>query len=348
MRFRLALIVAAIASIIGGPVAAQHWATRDLCDVSDVAVFDSAFKPASRSEIEAAGERIPNGVGRFWRIKSVDGAVSYLWGTFHSSHPRILDLPPPVTDAVRGARVVALEIDPIAPTRRIYERDLARSDWFRPMRSQADLVGDGLSAEILEWIRQRSHGMGWGREAPDRLTLGAVGELLLSDPCDDFTAGVYPVQDGRIQMLAHIAGAQILPLEARGRIKSRLDAAGQEELAMDFLSVYGSYLNPDQTRQSRATAIALYLGGQIGTMMAWDRSYVTSILKDRGRAHDRVNAWLLDERNGQFTEAAREALEIGGVFMAVGAFHLPGEAGMVALLREAGFDVTRIPLPGER
>lgn len=332
---------------IAGPGQAQHWATRAVCDVSDIAVFDDAFAPATRTEIENAAARIPNGVGRFWRITAPNGAVSYLWGTMHSSDPRILDLPQEVEDAIEAARVVVLEIDPIAPTRRIYERDLARSDWFRPARSNVDLVEDGLPSEILEWIRQRTHGIGWGRKAPERLTFGALAELLLSDPCDDFSAGIIPIQDSRIQTLALVEGAGILALEETGRIKARLDRPDQDEFAIDFLSVYGSYLNPEIRWQDRATVFALYLSGRIGAMMAWDRSYVSLILQDNGRAVDRVNAYLLDERNRGFVAAAEEALQSGDVLVAVGAFHLPGEAGMVALLRNAGFEVTRIRLPGE-
>ena len=40
-------------------------------------------------------------------------------------------------------------------------------------------------------------------------------------------------------------------------------------------------------------------------------------------------------------------LRTGGVFMAIGSYHLPGEAGMIELLRREGFRVTRIPLAGE-
>ncbi len=37
---------------------------------------------------------------------------------------------------------------------------------------------------------------------------------------------------------------------------------------------------------------------------------------------------------------AEPLLEEGGLFIAVGALHLPGKKGLVALLREAGYTVT--------
>ncbi|MDA7429660.1 TraB/GumN family protein [Primorskyibacter aestuariivivens] len=340
------VLVAIALMLVGLPAFAQGWATRDVCDVPEVAVFESAFAPATEDDIKTAADHMPNGVGRLWRIEAPNGAVSHLWGTMHVTDPRILDLPDRVLDLIDNARVVALEIDPIMPSRRAYERDLRRADWFRNGRSDVDLSDSALPADVLEWIRQRSHGLGWGRNAPDRLTLGAVAELLLSDPCDDFAAGILPVQDGRIQMLGMIAGAEILALEEAMRIKHQLDG-GEGDFAIDFLLVYGSYLNPETKWQDRATSFALYLEGRIAEMMAWDRAYVSDVLGDGGRAIDRVNAYLLDARNHAFVDAAESALQQGGVFIAVGCFHLPGAQGMVALLRERGFTVTRVPVPGE-
>jgi uncharacterized protein YbaP (TraB family) len=41
-------------------------------------------------------------------------------------------------------------------------------------------------------------------------------------------------------------------------------------------------------------------------------------------------------------DAAGPLLDEGGVFIAVGALHLSGEKGLVALLREAGYTVTPV------
>ena len=50
--------------------------------------------------------------------------------------------------------------------------------------------------------------------------------------------------------------------------------------------------------------------------------------------------YFLDQRNSNMLATALPELEAGGVVMAVGAFHLPGEAGLIALLRQAGFEVS--------
>jgi len=60
-----------------------------------------------------------------------------------------------------------------------------------------------------------------------------------------------------------------------------------------------------------------------------------------------TNGYLVDERNRNFLAHARPELDKGGLVMAIGNFHLPGTAGMVELLRRAGYRVDRVVLPGE-
>ena len=332
--------------LLAAGVEAQDWATRAVCDVPEVAVHDEVFAPASPEELERAARQTPNPVGRFWRLTSPEGAVSHLWGTMHSANPHVLKLPDIVKQRLADARVVALEIDPILPSRAAYDAQFDRNGWYRQGR-EASLAESGIHPEVLDWIRLRTAGLGWGRDAPEALTPGGLAELLLSDPCNDFSFGTLPVQDGLIQTLAMIAGAEILSLERPDRIKRHLDQPKNQAFAVDFLNVYGGYLDPATTWQERATAIALYLRGEVGVAMAWDRAYMAALLGDGGAALDRVNRYLLDTRNRQFVDKIRNELDAGGVLIAVGNFHLPGEAGMIELLRADGFTVTRIPLPGE-
>ena len=49
---------------------------------------------------------------------------------------------------------------------------------------------------------------------------------------------------------------------------------------------------------------------------------------------------LIDKRNANMAERALPHLNAGSVLIAVGAMHLPGEAGLVHLLRERGFEIT--------
>ena len=50
---------------------------------------------------------------------------------------------------------------------------------------------------------------------------------------------------------------------------------------------------------------------------------------------------MLDNRNEVMVERMQELLETGNAFIAVGAAHLPGKSGILKLLTEQGYQVSR-------
>ena len=56
---------------------------------------------------------------------------------------------------------------------------------------------------------------------------------------------------------------------------------------------------------------------------------------------------IIEDRNQQFLKAMRRPLDAGGAVIAVGAFHLPGDAGILAGLAAAGYRVERVQVAGE-
>ncbi|MEL6648571.1 MAG: TraB/GumN family protein, partial [Pseudomonadota bacterium] len=265
----------------------------------------------------------------------------------HSSLPIILRLPDEVMDTIDAARVVATEVDYTQQSRPELARAYTSYDRYRD-DAQISVLDMELPQHLLDWTRARLVGLGWGEEAFDYLSPAAVAELMLSDPCGDFAAGIYPIQDDRIQMLGALAGAEILSLEEPRALFKKLNDDKNLGLTRAMIAVYANYLSQDITRETLATSYALYLQGRIGEMMAWDELYFSQTYPDEGSDWlARTNDYLLRERNEIFLDAAMEDLREGGVFMAVGTYHLPQSYGLVAMMREAGFAVERVPLDGE-
>lgn len=342
------LIALLCAACLALPAQAQSWATQELCDVREPRVHDEVFEPFGRSELQSAAAEIPNGIGRFWRITSPEGAVSHLWGTFHSNHPLILDLPQPLMDTIGSARIVAVEAN---------FSDVSRAELTRLFNNehrwleQGDVAFDALElpSELEAWIRDRFIALGWRWDGPDILNLPAIADTLLGDPCTDFTSGLYPVQDFRIQLLGVLAGAQILGLEDNMRFYTRFEGGRDTDTLKAMIARYGAYLNPDITPEDYATGFGLYLEGRLGEWMAWDHIYLDQLFPGGQGAEWTAlsDAYLLTERNVDFVNAALPELERGGVLIAVGSFHLPGRTGMIRLMRGAGYTVERIALEGE-
>lgn len=337
------------ASLAALPAQSQDWATHDVCFPDKLELFEDTLAPFKLADLEAAAQTIPNATGRYWQITSPGGAVSHLWGTMHANDPRILALPDRVEADIRAARVVALETDFIFTSRADYARfasaeEIVRQDYL-PFRFGVL----GLPPEIESWIRMRTDGIGWGDDAPDYLTLAGLASLILGDPCSDFAAGTYPSQDSLIQTLGAMEGAGILALEPPDDFMDTLSDPQNFELTRALIAIYGAYLNPERTAQSTATGYALYLRGQLGVSMLVDRGYILEIYGDNqgGDWLALTNGYLVEQRNQTFLTNALPALEQGGVFMAIGGFHLPGDTGMIALLRKQGFTVERIAVTGE-
>jgi uncharacterized protein len=83
--------------------------------------------------------------------------------------------------------------------------------------------------------------------------------------------------------------------------------------------------------------------------MEWNRLYLDRLLGAEKAARTRALAdgYLIGERNRQFARGLARHLDRGGALVAVGSFHLPGDEGLIALLRQAGYRVDRVPVPGE-
>lgn len=344
MRYVALILLLAFA----GQTHAQDWATHSVCDIGTPQVHPEVFTPASFDDLKHAARSIPNGVGRYWRITSPEGKISYLWGTIHSNDPLLLALPETVENQIEASRLVAVESDLVASSRPAYHA-LVQSDYLWSALSDSGFDDLAIPDEVKGWIRNRFDGIGWGAEMPDILKLAVVAEFLLSDPCGDFAQGIYPIQDSRIQMLGAIAGAGILGLEDPRAFYHRLTDGRSAKLTEAIIAVYGSYLDPSRSQANSASTAALYLQGELGLWMAWEAAHFANMFEDgRGATWLHLtDSYMLTERNRNFLDLALPELQQGGVFMAIGCFHLPDHDGMIALLRENGYVVDRIPLPGE-
>ncbi len=336
------------ALLVPGPALAQHWITRERCTVTDVRVDPAALPDAQLAQLRAAAADVPNGTGNYWRITAPNGAVSHLWGTYHSNDPQMLDLPDMVEGHVRSARVAAFEINPVLPTRRAADNARSPRDFWNTRGGT--LARLDLPDDIAEWVNGRLISMGWGDGTADYMTPGALTETMLGDPCNDFAAGVYPIQDSFLQTLAAAEGAEILGLEDLYALRRKLNQTRHRDLARDIIQLYGLALSPMGTAAERATAFALYEQGEHAAARLWERALMARVIGADSAAQVQisVDSYLLDERNAGFVRTALPELAEGGVFIGVGAWHLQGPLGMVARLRDAGLQVTRVPLARER
>ena len=355
MRLRLGLqksvarAVLALALSTAGPAAAQDWFTHAACTGAVARIDPLAYPPALQDEYQAALEAIPNPVGRLWRITTPGGAVSHLWGTYHTPHPLLLDLPDTFRTILAEARVVALEFDPLPDSRTELVSAFDTEMLWKPWGSAPDDRAD-ISPVVLAWIQARMADIDWDVTYLPQMTDAGLFLLILADPCGDYLSQVLPGQDNYIAQVAYLAGAKVTGLQQPQDLALQLTDPSRAANARALIQFFGASLGPDAANPGmRSTSHALYLQGRLGEMDLWFSDLLERVFPPDEA--DRIERLALDyvlvERNGFFVAAARPLLDEGGAVIAVGASHLPGDLGMVEMLRDAGYDVERVPLPGE-
>jgi uncharacterized protein YbaP (TraB family) len=88
------------------------------------------------------------------------------------------------------------------------------------------------------------------------------------------------------------------------------------------------------------TLVRLYLAQDTGMLLAWSRNMTLQYGTEATWLS--FKSLLIDTRNNRMAERAVPFIDEGNAFIAVGALHLPGETGLVQLLRDRGYKVTAV------
>jgi uncharacterized protein YbaP (TraB family) len=268
----------------------------------------------------AAG--LPNSDALLWKVTAEGGAVSHIFGTIHSDDPRVLQLKPAVQAAFEGSDRLVLEIA-ITPEgmvdmmARLYRRDdsILQQDLPAPLyaRTVAAFEGRGLQES---WV--------------NRLTVwGAALSCMIPE-----TRGL--VLDMRLQAQMQAREQPVYGLEtveSQLAVFSELDRESQIRMLEIAL---GELPRLEQTTEQ---LILYYLREDIAAIADMEREFHTGANRV---FMERLMDRLVDQRNRRMTQTMRAHLEAGRAFVAIGALHLPGDIGIVNLLRKAGYRVEAV------
>ena len=102
------LFTALLAPILAN-AAPKNAATPPACAGRDLLATMKQSDPEGYAKVRAAADAVPNARSLLWRVERKGLAPSYLFGTIHSTDPRVTKLPPAVQAAFNSANTVALE-----------------------------------------------------------------------------------------------------------------------------------------------------------------------------------------------------------------------------------------------
>jgi uncharacterized protein YbaP (TraB family) len=86
------------------------------------------------------------------------------------------------------------------------------------------------------------------------------------------------------------------------------------------------------------TIIRTYLARDVAALLALDEKFKS----ENPALKQAIMHRLLGQRNRRMVERMQPRLKEGNAFVAIGAGHLPGEDGVLHLLEQAGYQITRI------
>ena len=291
---------------------AQAWATRAACDAGAAEIAPHVLPEAQLAALRERAAAVPDSDGRFWRVQSPGGAVSHLWGSYPSSHPQILALPQIAEARIAAARLIAVDRDFTAASRAELNRRQFPGQGLQG--APVPLQDRGFHPRAGAWIRSRTEALGLSPAEAARLSPGALAELLMRSPCEDFTAGVLPLQDMRIRVLGQIGGADVLGLEPPEALAAHLDLPENAATARAIHNVLAARMQPQPDPAFRAARFALYREGAIGVLMEWEQVQLARAYGAEQARRDLAlsRGYLLAHRNEAFLKRVLPDLrEIG-------------------------------------
>ena len=333
----------AVSIALGGQAAAEE---QIVCTGKNLMPELQQQYPVIAKGMRDEAAATPYGEGLIWKIEKEGLKPSYLFGTIHLADPRLLELKPAAQDAFDQSTTLALEITEILDPKKL--AGVAFKALQYTTYTDGTTLSDRLSEEQVELLSAAvtaKMGLPWsvaGRMKPWAL----MGTLSIPECELARKKALKPVVDAHLGRMAQAQGKELVALETMISQLQAMDSL-PENLSIDGLME--SVTLGDRMDDLFETMIQLYLREKTALVWALMRrvsqeGFVEAQDNEKYAAFQRE---IVDRRNySMVDEAEKHMAKGGGVFIAVGSLHLPGEKGMINILVQRGYQVSRvIPKP---
>jgi uncharacterized protein YbaP (TraB family) len=264
----------------------------------------------------------PFGQGLLFRIERPGLPPSHVFGTMHSDDERVVQLPGPVRQVFEASEAVVLEMEMGEAATLTALSSMVYADG-RELRS---VIGDALYRQTAEAMVAR----GVPEVAIRHYKPWAVMVMLSMPPP---TTGQF--LDMLLYQWAMTQGKRVHGLESAQEQVAVFDGFSEvEQIQMLQDALKDQPRLPEMFRE----LVGFYLARDLAALLALNTQHGP---EDVALAQ-RVQVRLVERRNRLMVERMLPLLEEGRAFVAVGALHLPGEDGILALLVRQGCRVERV------
>jgi uncharacterized protein len=263
--------------------------------------------------------------GLLWRASRKGVPPSHVFGTLHDADPRLAEWPAPVEQAFARARSLMVEFLPDAYSRERF----VEAGMFLDGRTLEGHIGAADFARVLEQL------------APIGLEPGFVNKLkpwgaLINLRAQRTAAG--PSMDARFVALAR---ERRMPVSQVEGVEEQVFTFDEFPMESQIALLRHSLAHRDELLELAERTLAAYLERDLSRIWRLRAAFIERY--PAMAAHQAVmTKRVLHDRSVVMAYRMQRELRRGQAFIAVGALHLYGSAGVLALLEEDGYRAERV------
>ena len=331
--FPLALLLALILTL--ALLVPAHAQQEIACHGSNILDELKSSDPAAYQRVLDEGAATENGKGIFWKVEKEGVSPSWLMGTMHVTDPRVLAMPDAARRIWPQARTVIVESDEILDERKAMASLLAKPELT--MLTDGSTITGLLSQADAKRLEDGLKSRGLAMALVARMQPWMIASFVSMPACEMARkARGASFLDKRIAEDATAEGKVLVGLET---MEEQLSAMKSLPLQFHVDALIETLALGNRMDDAVETMVQLYLSGDIGMTMPMLKT-LTPAGGDPDKGYAAFEQRMIVDRNHIMAERAAPRFAEGNVFMAVGALHLPGDEGLVALLRKAGYTLT--------
>jgi uncharacterized protein YbaP (TraB family) len=264
--------------------------------------------------------------GLLWRIDKQGVAPSHVYGTIHVTDARLAELPPLVRKRFDGAKSLMLEFVPDPYSR---ERFLEAS-MFLDRQTLAEKIGPADFERAVEQLQP----IGLPRELVNKLKPWGV-LLNLRNPKRAEQGAPLDSQ------LLELARARRLPFDQIEGVEEQIFTFDEFPMESQVALLKHSLAHRDELVELAERTLEAYLAGDLAGIWRLREQFVAR--HPQIAAHQAVmTKRVVHDRSVVMAFRMQRQLRRGAAFVALGALHLYGEKGVLALLEADGYRAERV------
>ena len=301
--------------------------------------FINELSAEKLSEAKTEASLIPNGSGLFWKVEKSGVEPSYLYGTMHVTDPRVLNLSASVRNTIDESNTVVIETLDLLDPKKAQAAVLMNPNLT--MFTDGSTLTSSMSEDDAAYIEAELKARGIAISLVNQFKPWMIMSLVASSDCETARkAEGAQILDFLIIEQAKSANKEIKGLES---ITEQLSAMASLPIDFQVRGLLETLRLGDLNKDMMETMISLYVDQEIGLIKPAIKVIATELGQEDidDESFGDFEAKIITERNHLMAERSEPILQEGNAFIAVGALHLPGEEGLIELLRERGYTITR-------